>query len=225
MHNFVRITAAAALCALTCACAGGGAEVDFVSKEYESGGCEAEMRIVQFGGAGDFCRAQNERWEQCAQETLDEFLRRGEGADEAKLELDSRVAANNGALVSVVAEGEAYTGGAHGEKFRICRTVDLAAGREFSLDDIFADAGWRDFADARMKELAESGAEEYADLWERPSAEQLGADCFYIKGNKIVFWFPPYALSYYRKGFVEFEFALKDFVGYLSDDFKIAAKI
>lgn len=222
MHNLVKFAAAVAVGVSVCACSGGGAHIGFEEKEYEKDCIRAHMRLAMLEGEGEFCRGINDAEQRHAQEMLDELIARGEEAGEAELSADSFVAADNGRLVSVVTEGEAFFGGARAEKFRYCRTMDVLGEKEFELSDVFADDGWRNFADARMRELAQSGEEEYKDLWEMPSAELLGERSFYIKRNKIVFYFEPYALSYYRKGYVEFEFPLEDFLGYFSEDFKTA---
>lgn len=224
MHNFVKFAAAVVMGVSVCACSG-GAHIDFEEKEYEKDGARAYMRLAELSGMGDFCREFNEAQERRAQEMLDEFIVRSAGVRDAELSADSFVTEDNGRLVSIVTEGEAFFGGARAEKFRYCRTADVLDGKEYKLSDVFADDGWRNIADVRMRELAQSGRKEYEDLWELPSTELLGEGSFYIKKNKIVFYFEPYALSYYRKGYVEFEFSLEDFSGYLSEEFKIAAKL
>ena len=223
MHNPLRFAVAAVAAALLAGCAGEGIKVGVVEKSYETGSSAVQAKLPQFEYAPnpDFAESLNSEYDALVMSLLDEFIARTQDSTEkSEFKLESDVKMNNGKLISVVCEGEAFTGGAHGEKFRISKTVDFVNGITLSLTDIFADEGWKMAVDAKMEQMAKSGDEEYRDLWEKPSTSLLKEENFYINNNGIVFYFPPYELSYYRRGFVEFEFGYDELSGFLSDGFK-----
>ena len=208
---------------LLAGCSGEGIKVGVVEKSYETGSSAVQAKLPQFEYAAnpDFAESLNSEYDALVMSLLDEFIARTQNsAEKSEFKLESDVKMNNGRLLSVVCEGEAFTGGAHGEKFRISKTVDFENGNTLTLADIFSDEGWKTAVNARMEQMAQSGAEEYRDLWEKPSTDILKEENFYINSEGIVFYFPPYELSYYRRGFVEFEFKYSELSGFLSDNFK-----
>lgn len=220
MHNPVKFAAAALAAAVLCSCGAQGVRVGIVEKEYETGSSTVEARLPQFecDANPSFAESLNGEYDALMMSLLDEFIIKTQDKD-AEFEIKSDVKLNNGRLVSVVCDGEVFSGGAHGEKFRICRSIDFVGGKILTLDDIFSDEGWKTAVDTRMEQLALSGDEEYKDLWEKPSTKLLKAENFYITDDSIVFFFPPYELSYYRRGFVEFEFEYSELSGYLTPEF------
>ena len=219
MHNSVKF-AAAAIALLLCGCSGEAVRVEFAEKAYETGNSEVEAYVPHFEceTKSEFAEEMSAEYDTMMMSLLDEFIAKTEQSTErSEFKLESEVKMNNGKLVSVVSEGEVYTGGAHGEKFRVSRTFDFAEGRTVTLEDIFADDGWRMAVDAKMDRLATSGEGEYKELWEKPSTSLLRPENFYISNDAIVLYFLPYELSYYRRGFVEFEFKFDELSGYLSE--------
>lgn len=223
MHNPLKFAAAAIAAALLTGCSGEGIKVGVVEKSYEAGSSAVQAKLPQFEYAPnpDFAESLNSEYDTLVMTLLDEFIARTQdSAEKSEFKLESDVKMNNGKLISVVCEGETFTGGAHGEKFRISKTVDFENGNTLTLADIFADEGWKTAVDARMEQMVQSGDEQYRDLWEKPSTKLLKEENFYTNNEGIVFYFPPYELSYYRRGFVEFEFGYTELSGFLSDGFK-----
>lgn len=218
MHNFVKLAAVGVL--LLCGCSEKAVSVELAEKKYETGNSEVQAEIPHFKSKTnpDFAEKLNSEYDTRLLSMLDEFIAKTEqNAAHSEFKLESKVKANTGRLVSVVCEGEVYTGGAHGEKFRIAQTFDFAEGKIVNLEDIFADDSWKMMADAEMSRRILSGDDQYKELWEKPTVALLKPENFYINGNSLILYFPPYELSYYRRGFVEFELQFEELSGYLSD--------
>ena len=120
-------------------------------------------------------------------------------------------------VVSVVMEGEVSGDKPHGEKLRITRTYDFGEAKTVTLPELFMDDSWQMLIDNKMRELVEGGTDGYDELWEIPTAKLLNKENFYIKDGELVIYFPPYELSYYRRGYVEFNFAPQELARVLSD--------
>ena len=84
------------------------------------------------------------------------------------------------------------------------------------VSDILDGTDWHNTANNIMKEKVEN-LEEYEALWETPTIEMMEKDSFYVEDGKIVIFYPPYKLSYYNRGFVDFRFSFDDMRGYLSE--------
>lgn len=225
MHNPVKLAAAALSAAMLFGCSGSGVKVNQAEKAYETGMSEAKAEIPQFECTKnrEFAEIMNEEYENMILALLDEFMERTQKqTQKCEFDLENSVKLNNGRIVSVVCEGEAYTGGAHAEKFRMCRTMDFDEGKTLTISDVFSDDAWKQAADVKMLALAQSGEERYRDLWQQPETKDLNPENFYLKDDAVVVYFPPYELSYYRKGFVEFELKYKEFSGYMNEDIKTA---
>ena len=48
---------------------------------------------------------------------------------------------------------------------------------------------------------------------------------YYITDEDLVIFFPPYTLSYYAKGFIEFNIRLTEIEGMLKDEYKRIAAV
>lgn len=223
MHNFIKAGACIFAIGMLAGCGGNGVKVDFADKTYEAGTSlvKAAVPVFESEMSQEFADSINQEYDEKIMSILDTFMAKTQALpEESEFLFDSEVKTNNGRLVSVVSEAEVFTGGAHGEKFRISRSFDFENGKEIKLEDIFVDDSWKTIVNERMKELCESGDEEYSELWEEPSVEILNAEDFYIEGDKLVLYYPPYKLSYYRRGFVEFKFKVEELSGYMTDYIK-----
>ena len=60
---------------------------------------------------------------------------------------------------------------------------------------------------------------EYSDLWEKPIITDAQNEYFYFNDKGIVIFYPPYELSYYARGFVEFVIPYEDLYGYLKPEY------
>lgn len=223
MHNLVKLAAGITALTLTAGCSGGGIRVTETEKAYETGNSQVKASLPRFECSAnpEFAEDMNREYDELIMSVLDEFIARTQNKTEkSDFTLETDVKMNNGRLLSVVCDGEVKSEDAHGERFRVCRTIDFIEGKTLTLSDIFADEEWKRAVDAKMEQLAKSGKDEYEDLWEMPSTKLLKSENFYINDKGIVFFFPPYELSYYRRGFVEFEFSHEELSGYFSEAFR-----
>lgn len=213
MHNFMRIATLLAITPFICSC-GNGVSVAFEEKEYSIDGKTASITIPKFEGKSDYLQQANTELEEKASYMIDDFI---EEAELENLEIDTVVTLNDGRFVSAVIEGEATGDKPHGEKQRYAVTYDFLLCKSVELEELFADDGWKTAADNKMLRLCEAREGEYAELWEMPSLALLKKENFYIKKGVLVIYFPPYELSYYRRGYVEFDFSGEEMRRYLSD--------
>ena len=213
MHNPVKLILLLPLM-LICSCSD-GVTVRTEDSEYRTDTACANFSLPRFEYSPNAAYADsvNSEFDNTASAILDDFL-----AKEApSLDADTEIMRNDGRIVSVILEGEVETGKAHGEKFRVARTYDFANGRAVGLEELFDGDAWKQLADNKMKALAEKGEGDYEDLWEMPSVALLSPENYYIKEKTLILYFPPYELSYYRRGYVEFEFEKEELSTYLSD--------
>ncbi len=213
MHNFVKLALVLPVICL-CACAK-GINISFEKSEYgtEKQSAAFNLPVIDYPQNQAFAESVSEEFKREASLILEDFLAR----EEPSLKADTEITHRDQRLVSLVLEGEVDTGKAHGEKFRRTGTYDFMTQKKLKLSDLFQDEAWKQAVDNKMKALAESDEGDYEDLWEMPSVELLQAENFYIKDGKLVLYFPPYELSYYRRGYVEFEFEKEELSGYLSE--------
>ena len=213
MHNFVRLAAALVAVCVLCSC-GSGINVGLEDKEYQAEGKYATVTVPTFEDESDFSSQINDEIEEKTAELIDNFIK---SEFVSKLEMSTEIEHNDGRVVSVVMEGEVSGDKPHGEKMRIARTYDFEAAKTVTLAELFMDDSWQTLADNKMRDLAESGADGYDELWEIPMVKLLNKENFYIKDGELVIYFPPYELSYYRRGYVEFNFTAQELARVLSD--------
>ena len=65
---------------------------------------------------------------------------------------------------------------------------------------------------------------EYADIWEQPVIGEEQNECFYLTDDGLVIYYPPYELSYYARGFVEFVIPYSELYGYLKPEYVLLYK-
>ena len=90
-----------------------------------------------------------------------------------------------------------------------------------------------------LKELSRRSGVSYSTLYSaRQRDGQLSVDTiellckelgirpfeFYMTDEDLVIFFPPYVLSYYAKGFIEFPLRLTELNGYLNEEFRVEQK-
>lgn len=219
MYNPLKSVAIIATIFLLCSC-NDGINIKIEERVYQTEEGEAKLNVPDFSSdnAAEFAEQVNDIYNKEASAIIDRFFaKKTDGNKTSELGADTVVERNDGRIVSVIFEGEVFTGGAHGEKFRMAKSFDFERGEEITLDKIFADSAWKTVADNKMRKLAELGEGEYSQLWEIPSTKLLEDENFYLKDNSLILYFPPYELSYYRRGYVEFEFEKEELAGYLSD--------
>lgn len=220
MHNFIKAILILPVTILLFSCSD-GVGVRFNESVYETDKISMSAVLPQLECSQNalFADSVNGEISQFVSDLAEEVAEKASERDKkAKLGISSKVTYNNGRIVSMLLECEVDTGGAHPEKLRICRTYDFNGARRVLREDVFTDEEWKKAVDAEMERRAKE-EEEYKGLWEIPSTRLLKNENFYFRDNgKIVFFFPPYDLSYYRRGFVEFEFTKDEMSGFFKPE-------
>lgn len=119
--------------------------------------------------------------------------------------------------ISIVNNVNEFTGGAHEILSRRAVTIDLSSNKELTLADLFIDDKWRTFVNCKLSEMVEKDSEKYSVLWEKPVI--MSDQGFYIDGASLVIYYPPYELSYYARGFVDFAIPLSELEGYIKTEY------
>lgn len=221
----------AALC--MCGCDIRRVRTEVSAREYETDFSAVRAETIRFSGFenSEFENELNEQIQQSLESELVAFdSEASESGDNVRmgnkcvLEITWEGKYNESDFISVVEEKYVYTGGAHGNTVRIPKNIDLAAGREIKLADLFEDDGYTAALNRLINERLTERSGEYGDLWAKPEIKQSHQTDFYISGDKLVIFFQPYDLSYYARGFVEFPIDLEDLSGYMKEEYRRLAE-
>jgi len=122
-------------------------------------------------------------------------------------------------FISIVTEKNVYTGGAHGNLWKIADNIDARYKKKINLSDLFIDSNYIEFINMRIEELIKENPEEYCDLWQKPQITDRHQEDFYISEGNIVIFYQPYDLSYYAKGIIEFPISIESLRGYIKPEY------
>lgn len=232
MSYFIKaITAAAAVVMLCSGCGRNGAYKEIVTtKEQETDNASVYAEVISFSGLPDkeYQKLLNEQIEDDVEGAIDEFKDEAEEAKlppgvKAALSIKQSVKRNSDGIISFVTENYTYLGGAHGITRWLPYTVNAAsdAPRILQLKELFIDEdGYIDTINRMIDELAKQDPEKYSELWAEPHITTEDQRQFYMTDEDLVIFFPPYVLSYYAKGFIEFPLRLTELNGYLKEEFR-----
>jgi len=146
-----------------------------------------------------------------------------QGADEDRIQYYTfysgyRVAYNDNDILSVALDGYMYTGGAHGMSWRNSVTTDLATGKIYKLNDLFAkDSNYQDV----LNEKIEKQIDEIEGL--RDAIEFYGVNentSFYITKELLVIYYQEYEIGPYVIGKPSFYIFLNDIRDILATELK-----
>ena len=208
MHNPLKFISVF-LVFLIVSCQGTGFKME--ECEYEEGGKRAEIIYPVFSKDDGI----NNEIRKTVDSVLNNFLLYS--AKNSTLKMDSEIKHKSENIISIIIEGELKKeDDSHPEKLRYPLTYDLKGKRVLALSDILDGTDWHNTVNNIMKERVETN-KEYEELWETPTVEILEKENFYIDDGKIIIFYPPYKLSYYNRGFVDFAFSKDDLRGYLTD--------
>ena len=222
------ILAVAVVCLTSCAAAG-SVGIERSTKEYETDYSAVKAEVIAFTGMEDneFEASVNDS---IAKETESAIV--GFDTDAAQSAENVRMGNkcvfeniwqekyNKNNFVSMVEERYVYLGGAHGQTVRMPLNIDTLANKEVKLADLFEDEGYVTTLNRMINKIISEDSEEYGDLWEKPEIKESNQTDFYIEDDELVIFYQPYDLSYYARGFVEFEFDLEDLSGYLKEEYR-----
>lgn len=122
-------------------------------------------------------------------------------------------------FISLVTEKNVYTGGAHGNLWKISDNIDFKYKKRLTLSDLFMDEKYIEFINVMIEEIIKENPEEHSDLWQKPVLTPRSQNDFYIKDGKIIIFYQPYDLSYYAKGIIEFTIPIESLRGYIKPEY------
>ena len=205
----------------------GSADIDITSAEYETDNSAAYAETVQFNGFenSEFEKTINDSIAKDINGALISFdTMVSESADNIRmgnrciLEIHQYEKNNKNDFISIIEEHYVYTGGAHGTTSWYPRNIDTLANKTVLLSDLFEDDSYKGELNRQIDIILEDNKDTYSDLWSHPKI--TSEENFYINDGNLVIFYPPYELSYYARGFVEFPIKLEDIEGYLKEEYK-----
>ena len=218
-----------------CGCAkGGGYAVRTLTDEAETDYGTVHTETLEFGGFQnkEYQSELNEMLSGDIKNTVDEFGKAAKEASEtlpegvkATLNITQKVTLNKDGIISLVTEHYTYLGGAHGTTVWVPYTINVneESPHPMELRELFkTEDDYIDTINRLIDELVEADPEKYSGLWAEP---HINADDhqnqFYLTDEELVIFFPPYELSYYAKGFIEFPIRRTELNALLKDAYRI----
>ena len=229
MHNsvkapvFFRIAKAvlfSLLLLLLCGC-GKSVKITEIDKSYESESQLATVQIPQISGLAskDLENVINDEFMTVTNELLNKFSEAAKKTGEmSRFEMQTTEHFNKNGLLSMVTDYEYFARKSHKSRFRIAKNIDTEGCIELSLSNLFDDDSYIDALNAMLSNSVAAEPEKYADLWAKPKIMQNQG--FYIDGENLVLYYPPYELSYYERGFVEIPVPVEELLTYMRPEYR-----
>ena len=214
MHNFVRCVLMCCTVAMLSGCGKNSIKTKTEKNEYSVPNGTATIETISVVSKNG--KATNDVLQNISTQILDGFIEKSKTEKKVTLDVKSRQTYNDGKIINVLFEGEMIKDENKREKFRISKLIEAETGKILSIDDMFCDDEWKKYVDAEFEKVMEE--KEYSELWEKPCISIWNEEDFYIENGKLVLYFPPYKLSYYKKGFVEFEFDIEKLNSFLREN-------
>ena len=219
------ITSLIMLMTVICGCSLNSVRVNIIKDEREGDNEIINVEIPQISGMSEeFCDNLNNELKNYANDKIEAFIDEAQKTHQerdgkAKLDTEQKVKFNKKNFLSVIGDSFEYTSGMTGAASRVALNIDTESEKRLYLCDLFNDEEYVGMLNARLDEI--SIGEEYADIWERPVIGEEQNECFYLSDNGLVIYYPPYELSYYARGFVEFTIPYSELYGYLKPEYAI----
>lgn len=215
-----------------CAIFGDGYEVKINKEEQETEYSSVYAEIIEFDGFGNkeyeselnmkVCDDVNSSISEFDSLAAEKIANLPEGV-RSVLKITQNVKRNSGDIISFVSEEYVYTGGAHGMVMRYPTTVDVTSEKphNLSLGELFCDSDYIKKLNLKLSETVKENPDLYDELWEQPEINDKSGAEFYLTDTDLVLYFPPYELSYYAKGFVEFPIPLEELNPILNERYRV----
>lgn len=138
------------------------------------------------------------------------------------LNITQKVKRNTTDIISFITEIYTYTGGAHGTTVWEPKTIDVTSENphNLKLGELFSDKEYLSKLNAIIQGMVKEDSEKYGELWAKPEVTAENENRFYMTDTELVIFFPPYELSYYAKGFIEFPIPLDELNPILKERYK-----
>lgn len=215
------------MCGLTlCSCSSNKVKLKIENSSYETENEIIHIEIPEFRGLGEkeFNDEMSSNYESYSRDLLNSFIKDSEEqaenrAGKSKLEMKQEEKYNKNGLYSLISEIYEYTEGTYGVSRRRILNVDIENSKVLLLEDLFNDDKYIDMLNSKLEKLSEESV--YSDLWEKPVINTEQNEFFYFDNKGIVIFYPPYELSYYARGFVEFTIPYSELYGYLKPEYSV----
>ena len=212
-------------------CSGSGPGIDITEKKYETDTSLVDIQIPQFKNFlnKEFEEELNNEYNNAVEKWLGDFSEECEksssGAEKCTFRITQNLMLDIEPLLSVVGEVYVFTEGVHPSSSRVAKNIDTEQSKVLNLSDLFSDDSYTDVIQREINEILEKNPEEYHDLWEKPMLSSIHQEFFYLSEDGLVIFFPPYELSYYARGFVDFCISYDELSGYLKPEYRFLADI
>ena len=203
---------------LLCSCSGGNT-VEIIKNTEKTEEWEIYTETPKLSTKNVFAENINADIQKRVDDTLQSFkdeAGKSEGKDDA-LNATSFVSFSKNGILSVVIDCEKYTGGVHGELGRIVKNLDMQNEKELAFCDLFSDEKFPDRINAYIEQVMQDKPTKYKDIWKKPVVD--ADELFYLSDAGVVIYYLPYELSYYSRGFVEFEIPYEELEGYIKPEY------
>lgn len=227
MYNLIKKIILLILCSLTfCGCSSNKVKLQIENSNYETENEIIYIEVPEFKGLGkkEFNDEISGNYENYSKDLLNSFIKDSEErspnrAGKSKLEVKQEEKYNKNGLYSLISEIYEYTEGAYGVSRRRILNVDIVNSKVLLLEDLFNDDKYIDMLNSKLWKLSEDSM--YSDLWEKPVINTEQNEYFYFDNKGLVIFYPPYELSYYARGFVEFTIPYSELYGYLKPEYSV----
>ena len=220
---------------LICGCSkDGGYTVKTLTDEAETDYSMVYAETLEFGGFEnkEYQSKLNEELLGDVKNIIGEFDKTAKEASEslpegvkAALNITQRVTLNKNGIISFITEDYTYLGGAHGTTVWLPYTINVREENPHRLElrELFkTEDDYIDTINRLIDEMVESDPEKYSGLWAEPHINAADhQNQFYLTDEELVIFFPPYDLSYYAKGFIEFPIRRTELNGLLKEEYRI----
>lgn len=214
-----RIAVLIGLIFILCGCDGSKLKIDIIKNDVSQDGAKIYTEVAEISGNSEFIKKVNAEIAEGIREETVKFQERAKESEtpDDELKIEQTVAFSENGIVSLIVDCEEFTGGAHGELKRKVKNLDLDRECEISFSELFCDDKYPTRINAYIEQAMTEKPNKYADLWKRPLVSE-GQE-FYLTKTGVVVFYPPYELSYYSRGFVEFEIPYAELEGYLNPEY------
>ena len=220
MHNFIKICLAAC-CALMLSACGNGVKIGIADNSFSSDTLTAIVKIPQLEGLAsrDLQNAVNDEFSAVTEELLQKWKKAAaETGEQSLFDMNTETHFSKDGFLSFVTDYEYFARKAHKSRFRVAKNIDTAECLELSLSDLFDGDGYIDALNHMLADAVSAAPEKYSDIWAKPKISQNQG--FYIDGENLVVFYPPYELSYYERGFVEIPVPLEELLSYMKPQYR-----
>ncbi len=214
-----------------CAMMSDGYSVKINKEEQESDYSTVYAEILEFDGIKnkEYESELNMSIRTDVEEAIAQFDNLAQEASEAlplgvksTLNITQKVKRNTDDIISFVTEHYIYTGGAHGNTSWYPRTIAVLSENphDLQLGELFRDKDYIKKLNAIINTMVKENPDKYSELWEKPEITKENEYRFYMTDTDLVIFFPPYELSYYAKGFIEFPIPLAELNPLLKEEYR-----